>query len=50
MGSEYKKSHKLKDYRKRLQSNIHLVWRPKVDIKLIEHRSSGMIMIVLAIS
>jgi len=50
MGSEYKNSHKLEDYRKRLQSNIHLVWRPNVDIKLIEHRSNGMIMIVLAIS
>lgn len=37
MGSEYKNSHKLKGYRKRLQSNIHLVWRPNVDIKLIEH-------------
>lgn len=36
MGSEYKNSHKLEDYRKRLQSNIHLVWRPNVDIKSID--------------
>jgi len=37
MGSEYKNSHKLKDFTKRLHSNIHLVWRPNVDIKFIEH-------------